>query len=57
MADENTSKYNLPEICDWSNLIVNKGGELLDQYEKILKTLAETGGMLKKIFSGAQNKT
>lgn len=56
MADENTSKYNLPEICDWSNLIANKGGSLLDKYEKILKTLAETGGMLKKIFSGAQNK-
>lgn len=56
MADENTSKYNLPEICDWSTLITNNGGSLLDKYEKILKTLAETGGMLKKIFSGAQNK-
>jgi type I restriction enzyme M protein len=56
MADENKNKYSLPDICDWRSLVTNKGGELLDQYEKILKTLAESGGMLKKIFSGAQNK-
>lgn len=56
MADENKNKYSLPDICDWKSLVINKGGELLDQYEKILKTLADSGGMLKKIFSGAQNK-
>jgi len=56
MADENTNKYKLPEICDWKKLRMFDGGDLLDRYEKILKTLAETGGMLKKIFSGAQNK-
>ncbi len=56
MADENKNKYSLPDICDWKSLVANKGGELLDQYEKILKTLADSGGMLKKIFSGAQNK-
>lgn len=56
MADENKNKYNLPEICDWKKLGASKGGELLDQYEKILKTLADSGGMLKKIFCGAQNK-
>lgn len=56
MADENKSKYNLPVICDWSTLISNSGGELLDQYERALKSLAESGGMLEKIFSGAQNK-
>lgn len=56
MADENISKYNLPAICDWHSLIENKGGALLDQYEKILKSLAESGGMLENIFSGAQNK-
>lgn len=56
MADENKSKYNLPVICDWSTLIANSGGELLDQYERALKSLAESGGMLEKIFSGAQNK-
>lgn len=56
MADENSSKYNLSEVCDWRNLISSKGGELLDKYEKILKSLAESGGMLEKIFAGAQNK-
>lgn len=56
MADENKSKYNLSPICDWQKLIANKGGELLDLYEKVLKSLAESGGMLEKIFSGAQNK-
>lgn len=56
MADENTSKYKLPPICDWKSLLNNKGGNLLDQYERVLKTLAESGGMLEKIFAGAQNK-
>lgn len=56
MADENKEKYELPGICDWNTLIENKGGELLEQYENILKTLAESGGMLQKIFLGAQNK-
>jgi len=56
MADENKTKYNLPPICAWQSFLNNKGGELLDQYEKALKTLAEAGGMLEKIFAGAQNK-
>ncbi|WP_130735960.1 class I SAM-dependent DNA methyltransferase [Flavobacterium sp. J27] len=56
MADENTTKYNLPAICDWKKLVENSRGELLEQYEEILKTLAESGGMLEKIFAGAQNK-
>ncbi len=56
MADENIEKYNLPEICDWKNLLNNAGGSLLEQYEQILKSLAEAGGMLEKIFAGAQNK-
>ncbi|WP_428330318.1 N-6 DNA methylase [Mucilaginibacter sp.] len=56
MSDENTNKYNLPEICDWQSLLEIKGGVLLDQYERILKTLAEAGGMLEKIFASAQNK-
>ncbi|HYH15544.1 MAG TPA: N-6 DNA methylase [Flavisolibacter sp.] len=34
----------------------SSGGDLQDQYERILKTLAQSGGMLEKIFSGAQNK-
>lgn len=56
MADENKSKYNLPDPCDWTELTESKGGKLLDQYERILKSLADAGGMLNKIFSGAQNK-
>lgn len=56
MADENKTKYNLPKVCDWKNLVNNSGGSLLDQYEQILKSLAEAGGMLQKIFAGAQNK-
>ena len=56
MADENRSKYSLPPICDWQTLLSNKGGGLMDQYEKVLKTLGEAGGMLEKIFSNAQNK-
>lgn len=56
MADENKRKYNLPEICDWKKLTENKDGGLLFQYESILKTLSEAGGMLKDIFAGAHNK-
>jgi type I restriction enzyme M protein len=56
MADENKTKYNLPKVCDWNELVNNSGGALLDQYEQILKSLAESGGMLEKIFAGAQNK-
>lgn len=56
MADENKSKYNLPDICNWKELVFNSGGSLLEQYEQILKTLAESGGMLEKIFASAQNK-
>jgi type I restriction enzyme M protein len=56
MAEENQSKYNLSEICQWKSLAANSGGALQDQYERILKSLAESGGMLEKIFAGAQNK-
>lgn len=56
MADENKSKYNLPHICNWKELVSNSGGVLLERYEQILKTLAESGGMLEKIFASAQNK-
>ncbi|OOG76456.1 class I SAM-dependent DNA methyltransferase [Algoriphagus sp. A40] len=56
MADENQSKYNLPEIYEWQTLKGLNGGELQDKYEQTLLALAESGGMLKKIFSGARNK-
>jgi type I restriction enzyme M protein len=56
MADENISKYKLPKLCSWQDIVDKRGGELLEQYEKVLKTLAESGGMLQNIFSGSQNK-
>ncbi len=56
MADENQNEYNLPTICDWKSLVILEKGELLSQYETILKTLANSGGMLTKIFTAAQNK-
>ncbi len=56
MADEKQDEYNLPDICDWNNLLKLEKGELITQYEIILKTLAASGGMLTKIFQNAQNK-
>ncbi len=56
MADENQSKYNLPDIYEWKTLKELTGGDLQDKYEQTLLALAESGGMLKKIFLGARNK-
>lgn len=56
MTDENRDEYNLPDICNWKNLVWLEKWELMSQYEDILKTLASSWGMLTKIFSGAQNK-
>lgn len=54
MADENKSEYNLPEGCNWESI---KGNEnLIEKYELLLKNLSASGGMLSKIFAGAQNK-
>lgn len=56
MADENKTQYNLPEGFDWRSLKGKEKGDLSEQYKDILKKLAESGGMLNKIFEGAQNK-
>ncbi|HAH23992.1 MAG TPA: DNA methyltransferase [Prolixibacteraceae bacterium] len=56
MADENKTQYNLPEGFDWKSLKGKEKGDLSEQYKDILKKLAESGGMLNKIFEGAQNK-
>lgn len=56
MADENHSEYQLPKICEWKLLVSLEKGQLMEQYEVILKTLSRAGGMLTKIFAGAQNK-
>jgi type I restriction enzyme M protein len=55
MADENKSKYKLPVGCDWQSL--KQANQLIiETYEELLKTLSVSGGMLNKIFAGAQNK-
>lgn len=56
MADENINEYNLPLNCNWKTLKAKEKGELIGTYEVILKQLSSAGGMLEKIFSGAQNK-
>ncbi|MEK7718681.1 MAG: class I SAM-dependent DNA methyltransferase [Bacteroidota bacterium] len=56
MADENEAQYNLPEDYNWKSFNGKVKGVLSGQYEDILKKLAESGGMLKLIFDGAQNK-
>lgn len=56
MADENKNEFNLPEICNWKKLKELDKGDLMTQYESILKTLANSSGMLEKIFASAQNK-
>ena len=56
MADENPKRYNLPKGCNWQVLLKLEKGNLMSQYEVILKSLSDSGGMLTKIFVGAQNK-
>jgi type I restriction enzyme M protein len=56
MADENKNTYNLPRDCNWQLLKEKEKGDLIGTYEDLLKRLSESGGMLEKIFSGAQNK-
>jgi type I restriction enzyme M protein len=54
MADENKSQYNLPVGCDWQTIL--KSNQIIEDYENLLKGLSTSGGMLSKIFAGAQNK-
>ncbi|QEM07250.1 SAM-dependent DNA methyltransferase [Mucilaginibacter rubeus] len=56
MADENPGEYDLPSDCDWSFLKDKEKGDLIGTYEDILKGLSRSGGMLEKIFAGAQNR-
>lgn len=61
MADEYSRPpydrdMNIPSDCSWESLTSKRGSELFEHYEKTLKTLAEQGGMLQQICSGAQNK-
>jgi type I restriction enzyme M protein len=61
MADEYSKppynrKIAIPKKCAWDTLRTKSGKELFDQYEYILKTLAEQSGTLQQIYTGAQNK-
>lgn len=56
MADENLSEFNLPLNCNWQFLKSKGKLEIGGYYEEILNKLSESGGMLKRIFAGAQNK-
>lgn len=61
MADEYSKPpfnrdFNIPQNCNWSFLINHKAENLTSDYFDALSTLSERGGMLSKIFNGAQNK-
>jgi type I restriction enzyme M protein len=61
MADEYSDtkykkRFKIPTGCDWQTLRNTNVPALINTYSKNLKTLSEAGGMLHKIFDGAQNK-
>lgn len=61
MADEyaklpNPTTYDIPKDCNWKSFLSIKLKELPSHYIKSLKKLSAVGGMLSKIYSGAQNK-
>ncbi|HTA27001.1 MAG TPA: class I SAM-dependent DNA methyltransferase [Bacteroidia bacterium] len=61
MADEYSSQtpkksFNIPKNCEWSSLLRTNIDQLISKYSNDLKKLGKAGGMLSKIFDGAQNK-
>lgn len=61
MADEYTDpqykkKFNIPSDCNWQILLDANDDLLISTYSDNLKKLSSSGGMLSKIFDGAQNK-
>lgn len=61
MADEYSDpkfkkRFNIPRNCDWQSLINTPTSKLISVYSSNLKKLSDSGGMLHKIFDGAQNK-
>ena len=61
MADEYAQppysrNYNIPKNCDWLFFKNHKAGNLTTDYFDALTILSRQGGMLEKIFNGAQNK-
>ena len=47
---------SIPEGYRWRNLIELDGLDLIEQYEKTLKTLSEQDNLIGTIFTKAQNK-
>jgi len=61
MADEYSKPpYNrdvgIPDEYDWTSLTTKRGAELKAHYVLLLRTLGEQKGMLRQIFTKAQNK-
>jgi type I restriction enzyme M protein len=61
MADEYSKppynrNFDIPEKCDWSFFLNHPLEGLTLDYVNALNTLSNSGKMLSKIFSGAQNK-
>ena len=61
MADEYSNPsvkngFNIPIGCDWQSLYSTKIDQIINTYSSNLKKLSKAGGMLTKIFDGAQNK-
>ena len=46
----------LPEGCKWKDLCTLSGNDLVEKYEKILKELSESEGLIGTIFTKATNK-
>ncbi|GHV25889.1 SAM-dependent DNA methyltransferase [Bacteroidia bacterium] len=61
MADEYSQPpflrdFHIPPKCDWQYFIGHKEDNLTTDYFNALTVLSQQGGMLGKIFNGAQNK-
>lgn len=61
MADEFTKppysrNINIPDGCDWESLTKERGAALEARYNKTLKELSNTKGILGQIFTKSQNK-
>lgn len=60
MDDENVNTFGedsaLPVGCRWTDLVGEKGEDLVDTYEKILDTLSKEDNLIGTIYTKAQNK-
>ena len=60
MDDENVNTFGedsaLPVGCRWTDLVGDKGEDLVETYEKILDTLSREDNLIGTIYTKAQNK-